>query len=100
MTQGKTVSRSLIGGVIQVLTRIAFAFEPLATAAITVLMNQQLNRYKENGKIGDYRTHTKRLGKYHYRIEIDLKLTCSQSKHLLTSIFSEQLSSYRRWLHE
>ena len=47
MTQEESISESLIGSVIRVLLRVAFAFEPLAPTAITVLMNQQLHRFKE-----------------------------------------------------
>ena len=100
MTQGESVSGTLIGSAVRVLVRVAFAFEPLAPTAITVLMNQQLHRYREGGIIGDYKTHTKRLGKYHYRIEIDLDLTGRQAVHLLGNLFPKQLSGFRRWFHD
>jgi hypothetical protein len=76
------------------------AFEPLAPAAITVLLNQQLHRYKEGGIVGDYKTHTKRLGRYHYRIEIDLDLTGMQAYHLLGNVFPKQLGRFGRWFHD
>jgi len=100
VTQGESVSGTLIGSAVRVLVRVAFAFEPLAPTAITVLMNQQLHRYREGGIIGDYKTHTKRLGKYHYRIEIDLDLTGRQAVHLLGNLFPKQLSGFRRWFHD
>jgi hypothetical protein len=100
MTQGKSVSQSLISSAVRVLMKVAFAFEPLAPTAISVYLNQQLHRYREGGVIGDYKTRTKRLGKYHYRIEIDLDLTGMQATHLLANIFPEQISSYGRWFHE
>ena len=99
MTQEESVSQSLVESAIRVLIRVAFTFEPLAPTAISVYMNQQLHRYKEGGIIGDYKTHTKRLGKYHYRIEIDLDLTGMQTTHLLANIFPEQFSRYGRWFH-
>jgi hypothetical protein len=100
MTEEESVSESLIESAVRVLLRVVFVFEPLAPTAITVLMNQQLHRFKEGGVIGDYKTHTKRLGKYHYRIEIDLDLTGMQAIHLLGNLFPKQLSRFRRWFHD
>ena len=99
MTQ-ESVSDSLIGSAIRVLLRVAFVFKPLAPTAITALMNQHLHRFKEGGIVGDYKTHTKRLGKYHYRIEINLDLTGMQAAHLLGNLFPNQLSKFRRWFHD
>jgi hypothetical protein len=100
MTNEESVSESLIGSAVRVLMRVAFVFEPLAPTAITALMNQQLRRYKDVGAIGKYKTHTKRLGKYHYRIEMDLDLTGMQAAHLLGNLFPKQLSRFRRWFHD
>jgi hypothetical protein len=100
MTEEESISESLLESAVRVLLRVAFAFEPLAPTAITVLMNQQLHRFKEGGAIGDYKTHTKRLGKYHYRIELDLEVTGMQTIHLLGNLFPNQLSRFRRWFHD
>jgi len=100
MTKEESVSESVIGSAIRVLLRVVFVFEPLAPTAITVLMNQQLHRFKEAGTIGDYRTKAKRLGKFHYRIEVDLDLTGMQATHLLANLFPKQLSRFRRWFHD
>ncbi len=100
MTEEESVSESLIESALRVLLRVVFVFEPLAPTAITVLMNQQLHRFKEAGALGDYKTHTKRLGKYHYRIEIDLDLTGMQAVHLLGNLFPKQLGRFRRWFHD
>jgi hypothetical protein len=100
MTNEESVSESLVGSAVRVLMRVAFVFEPLAPTAITVLMNQQLRRFKEAGAIGKYKTHTKRLGKYHYRIVMDLDLTGMQAVHLLGNLFPKQLSRFRRWFHD
>ena len=100
MTQRETLLESLVGNAVRVLVRVAFAFEPLAPAAITVLMNQQLHRYKEGGIVSRYKTHTKRLGRYHYRIEICLDLTDRQAVHLAGNLFPKQLNSFRRWFHD
>jgi hypothetical protein len=98
--QRPSVLGDLIESATRVLLRVALAFEPLAPTAITVLMNQQLHRYKEGGIVGNYKTHTKRLGKYHYRIEIDLDLTDMQAYHLLGNLFPKQLGRFGRWFHD
>ena len=100
MTEEESVSESLVESAIRVLLRVVFVFEPLAPTAITVLMNQQLHKFKEAGAIGNYKTKTKRLGKFHYRIEIDLDLTGMQAIHLLANLFPKQLSRFRRWFHD
>ena len=99
MTQKESAFDSLIGSAVRVLLRVAFAFEPLAPAGITLLINQQLNRIKEAGTIEHYKTKTKRLGKYHYRIEVKMDLTGEQSIHLLGNLFPRQFKRFRRWFH-
>jgi len=100
MAEEESVSESLVESALRVLLRVVFVFEPLAPTAITILMNQQLHRFKEAGSIRNYKAKTKRLGKYHYRIEIDLDLTGMQAIHLLANLFPKQLSPLRRWFHD
>jgi hypothetical protein len=100
MTNEVSISESLVESVTRVLLRVAFAFEPLATTAITVLINQQLHKFKESGAIGKYKTKTKRLGKFHYRIEVNLDMTGMQAVHLLSNLFPKRLNRFRRWFHD
>ncbi|HMK95804.1 MAG TPA: hypothetical protein VK536_10455 [Candidatus Limnocylindrales bacterium] len=100
MTQNESVSESLVESAIRVLIRVVFAFEPLAPTAITLFVNQQLHRFKDAGSIENYKTKTKRLGKFHYLIEIDFDLTGMQAVHLLGNLFPSQLSRFRRWFHD
>jgi hypothetical protein len=100
MTQRETISESLIGSAVRVLLKVAFRFEPLAPTAISLLMHEQLHRYRDGGIINDYKTHTKRLGKYHYRIEVDLDINDMQALHLLANIFPKQFSRFGRWFHD
>ncbi len=100
MGQTESVSGSLISSVVRVMLKVAFRFEPLAPTAISLLMHQQLHRYRDGGIISDYKTHTKRLGKYHYRIEVDLDVTDMQALHLLANVFPKQFSRYGRWFHD
>ena len=100
MTEEESVSEALFNSAIRVFSKVAFVFEPLAPTAITVVVNQQLHRFKESGAIGNYKTKTKRLGKFHYRIQVDLDLTGKQVTHLLNNLFPKQLSRFRRWFHD
>jgi hypothetical protein len=100
MTQPQTISESLMESAVRVLLRIAFRFEPLAPTAISLLLHEELHRYRDGGVISNYKTHTKRLGKYHYRIEIDLDLTGNQAVHLFANLFPKQFSRYGRWFHD
>ncbi len=100
MSEQESVSESLVGSTIRVLLRFSPVFEPLAPAAITVLMNRQLRQFKQADAISNYKTHTKRLGKFHYRIQIDLDVTGLQALHLLSNLFPNQLSRFRRWFHD
>jgi hypothetical protein len=100
MTEELPVTESLIESAIRVLIRVALVFEPLAPTAITVLMNRQLSKFKEAGAIEAYKTRTKRLGKFHYRTEINLDVTGMQAIHLLGNIFPSQSKRFRRWFHD
>ena len=100
MTEEEPVSVSLIMSSVRVLLRVVFVFEPLAPTAITVLMNRQLKKFKESGAIEKYKTKTKRLGKFHYRTEIDLDVTGIQAIHLLGNVFPTQFKRFRRWFHD
>lgn len=65
-------------GIFRVLIDIAFVFEPLAPAGITYFLSQRFDRFKSQDKILDYQTQAKRLGKYHYAIELSLDLNGKQ----------------------
>jgi hypothetical protein len=81
------------------LVRLAFAFEPLAPTAISFYLGRRLNELKEEGLISDYKSRTHRLGKFHYRIEIDLDVTSSQAQHILNDLLPNQLKGVRRWVN-
>jgi len=81
------------------LFRVAFAFEPLAPTAISFFLGRKLNELKEEGLISDYKSRTQRLGKFHYRIEIDLDVSSSQALHILNDLMPNQLNSVRRWVN-
>lgn len=96
----ESVSESLMESATRVLFRIVLVFEPLAPTAITLYLNQRLHRYKESGALCNYKAHTKRLGKFHYRIQMDLDLTEKQAIRLVGNIFPNQLKRLRRWFND
>ncbi len=100
VAEKESISDSLIESSLKVLLRAVFIFEPLAPTAITLLTNRQMARFKTRGIIGKYKTVTKRLGRFHYRIQVELDLTGPQAVHLLTNLFPNQLSVFRRWFHD
>jgi hypothetical protein len=77
--------------------RAAFLFEPLAPRAISYFLTRKLNELKERGLISEFETKIRRLGKFHYRLEIDFDLTGKQANYVLGELFPIQLKSVRRW---
>jgi hypothetical protein len=57
-----------------VLIKIAYRFEIFYPQAIKYFLNQKLKEYKTKGKLADYKVKTKRMGKFHYFLEMDLFL--------------------------
>jgi hypothetical protein len=81
------------------MVRLAFIFEPVAPSIISIYLKGRLNEMRREGLIDDYKTRTKRLGKFHYKIEIDFNLNSKQVFGFLGELFVEQLSGLRRWLN-
>ena len=59
---------------ISVAFKIASRFEILYPQAIRLFLNQKLKEYKNKGSLEDYKVKTKRIGKHHYFLEMDLFL--------------------------
>ena len=81
------------------LLRGAFFFEPLAPRAISFFLTRKLNEFKEQGLISDFKAKIRRLGKFHYRIEMDFDLTEKQANYVLGELFPNQLKNVRRWVN-
>jgi hypothetical protein len=79
--------------------RAAFFFEPLAPPAISYFLKRKLKEYKEQGLISEFKTKIRRLGKFHYRIEIDFDLTEKQAQYVLDDLLPNQLKNARRWIN-
>jgi hypothetical protein len=81
------------------LVRAAFVFEPLAPTAISYYLARLLKRWKQQGLILGYRTRTRRLGKFHYKTQVDLELSQKQAVDLLDDLLLSKLKSVRRWFN-
>jgi hypothetical protein len=79
--------------------RSAFFFEPLAPRAISYFLRRKLKELKEQGLISEFKTKIRRLGKFHYRIQIDFDLTEKQANYVLGELLPDQLKSVRRWVN-
>ena len=87
------VNQRLMG----LLVRIIFVFEPLAPQAISYYLSRSLREWKRHGLVSDYKSRIRRLGKFHYMVEIDLGVSGKQAVHILSDLYPKQLGSVRRW---
>lgn len=79
--------------------RLALIFEPLAPTAISSIISQTLNDYKQQGLLSDYKVKTKRIHKFHYRIWLDLDMTSMQTQHMLGQMLPVRTKILRRWFN-
>ncbi len=80
----------------RLLLRLAFAFEPLAPTAISYFLVRYLHVWEQQGIVSDYRANTKRLGKFHYKVEIEVEVTPKQAHYILVHKLPRQLRLLRR----
>jgi len=66
---------------------IAFPlFEPLMPRYISANVRKRLKSLKQQGVILDYKAKTRRIGKLHYKIAVDVDLTPEQAKRILRDL--------------
>ena len=61
-------------------------FEPLLPKYITRNLRRRLKNLKERGVILDYKAKTRRLGKLHYKIAVDIDLTQEQAVAIMKEL--------------
>lgn len=66
------------------LIRLFSVVEPLTPRAVSYYIGRYLRNWKNNNLIFDYRIRTRRLGKFHYKIIVDLDLTPKQAGAILS----------------
>ena len=64
----------LLESTLKVAIKIGFRFEIFYPQAIRLFLNQRFKEYKNKGTLTDYKVKTRRIGKYHYLLEMDLFL--------------------------
>jgi len=79
-------SRFFSRGARAILVRVAFIFEPLSPRFISFFLGRKLKEWKNKRLIDDYNTKTERIGKFHYKIDMDLDLTPEQAKSILRKL--------------
>jgi transcription initiation factor IIE alpha subunit len=63
--------------------------EPLTPRYVSFYVRRRLRRLKNRGLLINYRTRTKRIGKLHYKIEVELDLTPEQASRLVRRTFTK-----------
>ncbi len=79
-----------------VFLRFAFYLEPIAPPAISFYISRRLEEFHRRGLISGYRANTKRLGKFHYKVELDLDVTAQQAFYVVDDLLPKQLKHLRR----
>ena len=78
------------------LARLIPVFEPISPRFISFLLRRKLKEWKNKGLIDGYRTRTKRIGKFHHKIYIDLDLTPEQVNRILKRYVDPYIKKIRR----
>ena len=76
--------------------RVAFFFEPVSPRFMSFWLRRRLRGWKDGGLIDDYRVKTKRIGKFHYKVEVDLDLTSKQADWMLRDALVRIVKRVRR----
>ncbi len=65
--------------------------EPLAPSFVSYYLGRYLEKWKNQGLIIDYTLNSRRLGKLHYKVVVDLDLTPKQARELMIKNVSQLL---------
>ena len=71
------------------LVRFGFVFEPISPRFISFFLGRKLKEWKNKRLIGDYKTKTRRIGKFHYKIDMNLDLTPEQAREVLRNLVTD-----------
>ena len=71
-------------------------FEPISPRFVSFLVGRKLKEWKNKGLIDGYKAKTKRIGKFHYKIYLDLDLTSKQASRILRDTLIKTLKRIRR----
>lgn len=79
--------------------KFAFVFEPFTPPVVSYYLRRRLGTWKSQGLISDYTARTKRLGVFHYRIQVEMGLSSRQATYILEHSLPKEIESVRRWLN-
>lgn len=60
--------------------------EPFVSQFISLYLVRQLDRWRGQGVISDYRRRVRRLGRFHYEVSVDLELDQKQLNMILRRV--------------
>ena len=78
------------------LARFILIFEPISPRFVSFLVGRKIKEWKNKGLIDQYKTKTKRIGKFHYKIYFDVDLTPEQASRILRDPLIQALKRIRR----
>jgi hypothetical protein len=78
--------------------RAAFVFEPATPRLVSYYVGQTLKKWKQQNLLLDYKTRTRRIGKFHYKTQIDVDLNSNQTAYILDD-WTNKLKKARRWFN-
>ena len=81
---------------IPLLARFALFFEPISPRFVSFWLRRRLRKWKNRGLIDDYKVKTRRISKFHYKIEVDLDLTSQQADYVLSDMLIRIVKRVRR----
>jgi hypothetical protein len=68
----------LSSSLLRLFVNVAWFFEPVSPRFVSFWVRRRLRDWKNRGLIDRYSVKTKRAGKFHYKVSVDLDLTPEQ----------------------
>ncbi len=87
---------NLSSNLLRLFARFALFFEPISPRFISFWLGRRLKNWKDRGIIDDYKVNTRRTGKFHYKIEVNLELSPQQAKWILRDTLIRTLRRFGR----
>jgi hypothetical protein len=75
--------------------RFVLFLEPISPRFVSFLIRRRLNVWKREGVIDGFKVQTRRVGRFHYKVVVDLDFTPFQARHVMTDALT-RLSRVRR----
>ena len=85
------MSTKVTATLVDLFAKLFPAVEPLTPRFVSLFLTRYLRRWKTEGSILSYKTRVKRLGKLHYRINVDIDVTQKQAEIALKRALKETI---------